>query len=207
MLRKVIFYLCCAVLLSLIRAEARSPSEHGHLKNADPTQMRSSSNIVNLKLPDVELVNQDGEENRFMTDIIGDKLAAVTFTFTTCTTLCQALDGVFSRLQSKIGSHLGKDTVLITLSVDPVNDIPPRLKAYAQKWKARPGWTFLTGEKETVNQLLKAMEVYTPNINDHPPTVFVVDGKKEKWTRLYGLSTPEMILEVLDNYRVDRIKG
>ena len=74
----------------------------------------------------------------------------------------------------------------------------------AEELDAKPGWTFLTGEKDTVNDLLKALEVYAPNIWDHPPTVFVVDGRRGVWTRLYGFPSPDKIVEVLDRYRAAR---
>jgi hypothetical protein len=54
-----------------------------------------------------------------------------------------------------------------------------------------------------VNRLLKALGVYTPNINDHPPTVFVVDGRRNVWTRLYGFPKPATITAILDDYARD----
>jgi len=155
-------------------------------------------------IPDTRLVNQDGEDVRFLTDVIGDRLAAVTFTFTTCHTICPRLDGIFRSLQEKIAVDLDRDTVLVTLSVDPANDIPERLKAHAEMLEARSGWSFLTGNKERVNDLLKALEVYTPDIYEHPPTVFVVDGRRTEWTRLSGFPSPDKLVEVLARYRQAR---
>jgi protein SCO1/2 len=94
--------------------------------------------------------------------------------------------------------------MLVSVTVDPTNDIPERLKAHAEKLDAKPGWRFLTGDKETVNGLLKALEVYAPNILDHPPTVFVVDGSRGIWTRLNGFPSPEKIAEGLNQYRAAR---
>lgn len=164
----------------------------------------ASSNVVDLDIPDVELVDQDNHRGRFVSDVIGDRLAAVTFTFTDCTTICPVLDGIFLGLQDKLADDLGGDSILVSVTVDPANDIPQRLKARAEELDAKPGWTFLTGEKDTVNDLLKALEVYAPNIWDHPPTVFVVDGRRGVWTRLYGFPSPDKIVAVLDGYRAAR---
>ncbi|MDH3817077.1 MAG: SCO family protein [Myxococcales bacterium] len=171
---------------------------------AAPHPAAASSNVVDLDVPDVELVDQNNKRSRFVSDVIGDRLAAVTFTFTNCTTICPVLDGIFLGLQDEIADDLGRDSVLVSVSVDPANDIPQRLKAHAEELDAKPGWTFLTGEKDTVNGLLKALEVYAPNIWDHPPTVFVVDGRRGVWTRLYGFPSPDKIVEVLDRYRTAR---
>jgi protein SCO1/2 len=167
---------------------------------AEPT----APNVVELDVPDAELLDQDGEPGKFVSSRIGDNIAAVTFTFTHCTTICPTLDGIFKRLQDDVADDLGEDVVMLTLSVDPVNDIPERLKQRADKLEAQEGWTFLTGEKDVVNNLLRALEVYTPNITEHPPTVFVVDGRRGVWTRLTGFPQPAKIVEVMNGYRAAR---
>ena len=93
------------------------------------TAVAVAEDVVHQNIPDAELLNQDGESVRFLSDVIGDKLAAITFTFTSCHTICPRLDAIFAKLQEQIADDLGEDTVLVTMSVDPVNDIPERLKA------------------------------------------------------------------------------
>ena len=163
-----------------------------------------STSVVDVDVPDAELVDQDNHRVRFVSEVIGDRLAAVTFTFTNCTTICPVLDGIFLGVQSKIADDLGRDSILVSVTVDPTNDIPERLKAHAGRLDADPAWRFLTGDKDTVNSLLKALEVYAPNILDHPPTVFVVDGSRGVWTRLNGFPSPDKIAQILDQYRSAR---
>ncbi len=154
--------------------------------------------VVKVTVPDLDLTDENGQTRRLLSGFIGDKLAAVTFTYTTCTTVCPVLDGIFQRLQKSLGDRLGADVVLITLTIDPVNDIPQRLKAHAQKLHAAPGWTFLTGTKDNVNRILRGLEVYSPDIFNHPPTVFVVDGSSGVWNRLYGFPSPSVVVGLLD---------
>jgi len=156
------------------------------------------------KVPNVELVDQHGQSGRFVEDFIGDRLAVLTFTFTSCTTVCPVLDGIFSRVQGDLGDRLGKDTVLLTVSIDPETDIPERLLAHAERLRARDGWSFLTGEKSVVDGLLKSMEAFVPDIQSHSPTVLVVDGERGVWTRLYGMPTPARIAELLESYDAAR---
>jgi protein SCO1/2 len=187
MFRKLLFCVCLSVVFVFARVEART-----------------LSNIVNLTVPDLELVNQNGERSRFVSDIIGDNLAAITFTYTTCTTVCPVLDSIFQQVQKRLGDQLGKETVLITMSVDPATDIPQRLKAHSEKLDAKPGWYFLTGEKPKVNRVLKALEVYTPDFYNHPPTVLIVDGKRNVWSRINGFPFTARVEKVLDEFRAAR---
>ncbi len=168
---------------------------------ATPTFVHGAASVVDLDVPDLELTDQNGQSGKFVSDFIGERTVALTFTYTSCGTICPVLDGIFKDLQSKIAADLGHGVALITVSIDPVNDIPPRLKAHAEKIGAGPGWSFLTGEKETVSRLLKSLEVYSPDIFNHPPTVFVVDGRRGLWNRLNGFPSPKLLERTLNEYR------
>jgi protein SCO1/2 len=204
--------ICLVLALSLaLHAQVKQDDSHagqaahaGHAGQAGHAGSQGGSNVVDFDVPDVMLLDQEGAPGRFVSDRIGDRLAAVSFTFTDCTTICPLLDGVFLGLQDEIADQLGQGTVLLTVSIDPVRDIPERLKQHAANLQARPGWSFLTGEKQTVNSLLKALEVWASDIWNHPPTVFVVDGRRHVWTRLSGFPEPEKIVEVLDRYQTAR---
>ncbi len=169
-----------------------------------PAKLHAASSVVDLKVPDLELTNQDGVSGHFVSDIIGDKLTAITFTYTTCTTICPVLDGIFKNVQTKIGEDLGGEVQLVTISIDPTTDIPARLKEHAEKLGAGPGWICLTGDKEKVNSVLKGLEMYSPDIFNHPPAVFIVDGRRGVWSRLSGFPSPKLIHKALDEYRSAR---
>ncbi len=165
-----------------------------------PVSGHAAASIVNIKVPDLELINQDGEPGRLVSDIIGDKIAAITFTYTSCTTICPILDGIFKSVQTRLGDVLGREVFLITISIDPANDIPPRLKARAEKLGAKPGWNFFTGERETVHRVLKGFEVFTPDIYNHPPAVIIVDGRRDIWSRMSGFPSPKLIEKTLNEH-------
>jgi len=156
--------------------------------------------FVNVTLRDLEVLNQDGKRLQFKSGAIGDRIVALTFTYTNCTTICPVLDSIFVRLQDLVGPNLGKDVALLTLSIDPVNDSPARLKQHAAKLKAKPGWTFLTGKKTDIDNILKGLDVYAPDIYDHPPAVFVGDAKKNVWKRLYGFPSAEKIMAMIKEF-------
>jgi protein SCO1/2 len=157
-----------------------------------------------VKLHDLELLDQDGKTRRFKSDVIGDRLVAITFTYTTCTTICPILDSIFVTLQKKLGARLGKDIHLITMSIDPVNDIPKRLKAYARKLGAQPGWTFMTGSKVNMDKVLVGLDMYSPDIYNHPPSIIVGDGKTGTWQRFYGFPSADKILASLNELQKAR---
>src|SRR3982751_6295679 len=98
----------------------------------------------NLFVPDVSLQTQDGRQVSFYRDLVKGKVVAIDFVFTTCHSICPRRVRTFSQVQDLVGNRLAKDVFLISVSVDPDNDTPSRLKSWAAGFGARPGWTLVT---------------------------------------------------------------
>jgi len=149
-------------------------------------------------LPDLELVDQDGRTVHLYTDLVKGRVAALSFIFTTCTTICPLIGANLGRLQTELDQSLGDDIALISVSVDSVTDTPQRMKAWGAQFGAKPGWELLTGAKEAVDQLLKAAGVFTPDIQSHSPFLVLVNGRTGDWTRVNAIETPpSKVAEIL----------
>ena len=159
-----------------------------------------------MMIPDVAVLDQDGKELHFYTDLIKGKTVAINFIFTNCTTICPPLAATFARLQKEMGDKVGKDVHLISISVDPLTDTPERLKAWGAKFKAGPGWTFVTGEKQEVDKLLNALGAAVSKREDHTPAVIIGNDSKGVWTRTYGLAKISQILGVIQNVMEGRVE-
>jgi protein SCO1/2 len=146
-----------------------------------------------LQIPDVVLVDQDARKVRFLSDVVQGRVVAINFIFTTCTTICPPLGANFARLRQLLGSRAGTSVQLISVSVDPANDTPERLRAWAAKFGAGRGWTLLTGPKPEVNRLLRALQSYTPNFTDHSPLILIGNAATGTWERTSGLAPAAQI--------------
>ena len=153
--------------------------------------------VSDLDIPDVAVLDQDGTPKRFYTDLVKDKVVAVNFVFTTCTTICPPMGANFAKLQKLLGERAGRDVHLISVSVDPATDTPERMKAWGQKFGAGPGWTLVTGDREEITRLLKSLGVYTANISDHSPLVLMGNDARHQWTRAYGLAAPAKLADLI----------
>jgi protein SCO1/2 len=159
---------------------------------------------TSVKLQDFILADQDGRKVKFARDVIGDRIVVIDTFYTTCGQICPILSAIFMGLQDLLGNRQGKDVVLVSLTVDPVTDIPPRLKEYADSWNARPGWVFLTGEKRRVDEVLEGLGLYAADYTAHPAMILVGDGLSDKWTRYYGFASPEQIMERIEELSAER---
>jgi cytochrome oxidase Cu insertion factor (SCO1/SenC/PrrC family) len=161
---------------------------------ATPTPARNK-----MSIPDVEVLDQHGNALHFYTDLIKGKTVAINFIFTNCTTICPPLAATFARLQKEMGDKVGKDVHLISISVDPLTDTPERLKAWGAKFKAGPGWTFVTGEKQEMDKLLNALGAAVSKREDHTPALIIGNDAKGVWTRTYGLAKINQIVGVIQD--------
>ena len=158
-----------------------------------------------MEIPDVELLDQDGRKVRFYSDLVKGRTVAVNFIFTTCTTVCPPLGATFARVQRELGDRAGRDVHLISVSVDPVTDTPERLKAWGEKFKAGPGWTFVTGPQPQVGELLRALGASADKREDHTPNVVVGNDAAGQWTRVYGLAASSKLVETINDAAEGRL--
>jgi len=146
-------------------------------------------------VPDVTLVNQDGEKVRLKTLLNARKVAMVDFIFTTCTTICPVLSAGFANFQRKVGPDL-ENVQLISISIDPEHDTPKRLREYLKRYNAKPGWEFLTGSRGDIEKVVRALDAYTPDKMTHMPLALLYSSADKGWVRIFGLvGTSDLIGE------------
>jgi protein SCO1 len=170
--------------------------EH-HMATAAPAP--SAAKVV---LRGEKLVDASGKRVGLAKDVIADRIAVVNFIYTNCTTVCPVTSATFQQLQGRLGASLGKDVVLVSISVDPLRDTPERLLAYSGRYEARAGWAWLTGTKFDVDAVLKGFGAYTPNFEDHPAMVLV--GDAGGWTRFIGFPSVDQLLARVQTLRAAR---
>lgn len=188
----------CKMALRLAKVETPAAVEKPAIeKPAEAPQTGAVGGNRKMTIPDVAVLDQHGNELHFYRDLIKDKTVAINFIFTNCTTICPPLAATFQRVQREMGDKVGKDIHFISISVDPLTDTPERLKAWGAKFKAGPGWTFVTGGKEEMDQLLNALGAAVSKREDHTPAMIIGNDAKGVWTRTYGLAKTSQIVGLI----------
>jgi protein SCO1/2 len=142
---------------------------------------------VELEIPAVTLINQDGDTVDFQAQLLTDKPVFVDFIFATCTTICPVLSAGYSNIQRKLDDS--QDRVhLVSITIDPEHDGPEELATYLQRYRAQPGWDFLTGTREDIDLVMKAFDAFVPDKMSHRPLMFIRSPNNGKWVRLYGFA-------------------
>lgn len=108
-------------------------------------------------LPNVELQTQDGKTVHFYDDLVKDKIVTLNFFYAKCEGICPTVTANLARVQNILGEHVGQDVFMNSISLKPEHDTPAVLKEYAQMFKAKPGWTFLTGKPDDIERLRRSL--------------------------------------------------
>lgn len=152
---------------------------------------------------DLKLVNHQGKEVRFFSDVLKDKVVLINFIFTHCEDTCPLHTRKLAMVQKLLGDHIGRDIFLVSISVDPRYDTPQVLKEYAQEYRARDGWTFLTGDKSHVDWVIYRLGQYNKDHKAHSPLFFLANVKKGRWNLVRGDTPPTVLAEQLRHLLTD----
>ncbi len=180
---------CAAFALCIT---ARAGAHDHHMMAAEPPADESLSQAP-VKVPDLEVLTQDGRKVHFYRDLVKGRTVAVNFIYTTCTAICSPMTANMREVQQLLGSAAAGKVEIISITIDPKLDTPSALKAFAQKFEAGPGWTFVTASPATIAKLQKGFAVSMSRKEDHTPLVIIGNDATGKWTRKFGLAHPEVI--------------
>ena len=152
-------------------------------KAAEKSYVRT---IERYTVPDVILVNQDSVKVPLKELLQSNKPVILDFIFGTCTTICPILSTSFINLQNKLGDA-SQNVHLVSITIDPEHDSPRVMKEYLKRYRAKPGWDFLTGSRADIDKVMNAFDAYVPNKMSHLPLTLIHSPKDGKWIRIYGL--------------------
>jgi protein SCO1/2 len=153
---------------------------------------------------DVELVDQDGKTMRLYSDLLKGKVVVINSFYAAEHDTCAAMFRNLEKLQAALGDHVGKDIFFISITVDPLTDTPPRLNTFAQKFHARPGWSFLTGKKENIDFALSKLGMYVENREDHLMILIVGNEPAGLWKKAFALAKIEDLVKIVEASLVNK---
>lgn len=147
---------------------------------------------------DTTLVDQDGKQVRFYTDVLKGKVVLIHFIFTSCTDACPAMVQKMLGAKAELGPEFAKDMRYVSISIDPQRDTPAELRKFAQRMGAVDReWVFLTGNQEDVDLVVKKLGAYTGEVENHSTVMIAGNVKADRWRKLGPTVSPKGIAQHL----------
>jgi protein SCO1/2 len=150
--------------------------------------------IASYEIPDVTVLDANGERLNLRSVLDSDKPVLLNFIFTSCMAICPVLTATFAQTQERLGSEADK-VRMISISIDPEQDTPVILKKYAEKFHAGPHWRFLTGNLPDIVAVQKAFAAYRGNKMNHAALTLLRNGQDQPWVRLEGFASAAQLLD------------
>lgn len=189
-LRSSMLARCVATVALLCGAGA---SAQGHVEGQARRGADVTLTSVQYEIPNLQLVRQDGEPVSLRKEMDDGRPVVLNFIFTTCGSICPLMSQVFGEFQRKLGTESAQ-VHLMSISIDPEQDTPERLREYAGRFGAGPGWQYYTGTIAASLSAQQAFNVYRGDKMSHTPVTLLRAAPGQPWLRLDGFVTPDQLL-------------
>lgn len=128
------------------------------------------------EVPPFSFIDRHGKP--FTEKNVEGKIVVADFFFTRCTTICPRMSINMQQLQLKLDDEAYKDVVFLSHTVDPENDTPEVLDAYANDLEADPvRWKFLTGHAPDIYRMGNTGYLLSALEDSTSAEQFVHDGR------------------------------
>jgi protein SCO1/2 len=182
-----------AMLGSAFAAMPEAPMAGHEQHQAAANNKNLKVSTVDYKMPDVMLVRDDGKKVAIVKELDDGRPVLMNFIYTTCPGICPIMSQTFSQLQDRLGADKAK-VHMISVSIDPEEDTPPRLREYAKKFSAGPQWQHYTGTVAASVAMQKAFNAYRGDKMNHDPLTLMRAAPGKPWVRVDGFASAADLL-------------
>ncbi len=172
-----------------------APDPHGEHHQMSPGTTRI---LAEYTLPQVKLVRADGKTVSLPEELNDGRPVVLNFIFTTCTTICPLMSQTFARLDKMLGAERNK-VHLVSITIDPEEDTPARLRDYARRFGAGPEWQYYTGTVQAIRATEMAFGLNIGNKMTHTPLTLLRFAPGKPWIRINGFATADDLLWEIRN--------
>ncbi len=176
--RSTFLYLCALLpaAIGLRTAEAHSTrSRKGEVRDAKTSakaegvsrrsRIRNRAYRRNVKVsdrfPNILLYTQHSRPVRFYEDLVKNKTVIIDFMYTTCDDDCPVKTANLVNVHKLLGSRVGQDMLMLSISLEGKRDTPEALRGYAKRYGGvKRGWLYLTGDYDEIEVLRYSLGVY-----------------------------------------------
>lgn len=117
--------------------------------------------------PNVTLTNHLGQPVKFYDDLLKNKLVIINMMYAQCSDgVCPISTYNLKKVANELGSAMGTEVHIYSLSLDAIHDTPKVLAKYADENKIGKGWQLLTGDYDDIELLRRRLGFF-----DHDPIV------------------------------------
>ncbi|MDX1914359.1 MAG: SCO family protein [Methylophilus sp.] len=111
------------------------------------------------------------------------KVILFNFIYTQCSTVCPVQTKQLIEIQKSFPAEVKQQVQFVSVSLDPLNDTPKKLKAYAKKMQVDfSSWTLITGKPEDIQHITEQLSLFgNPAANQNKTVVRPNNHTTQLW--------------------------
>ncbi len=133
--------------------------------------------------PNITVLTHAGRSVPFYDDLIKGRLVVISFIYTSCRDLCPLITARMAQVQERLGAVVGKDIFFLSISIDPDNDTPEKLKEHAEAFRVGPGWEFITGKRADMELIRRKLGERSRYLGEHGAEIILGNDREGVWAR------------------------
>lgn len=155
--------------------------------------------------PNVTLTTHEGKTVKFYDDLVRGKIVAFNMMYVRCKDTCPLTTANLVRVQELLGERVGRDVFMYSITLQPEVDTPSDLRKYAELFKVRPGWLFLTGKPGDIQRVRTRLGFSDPDpkvdrkIFSHTGVMRIGNDNYERWSMSPAMAAPEQIVATINH--------
>ena len=153
--------------------------------------------------PNTLVQTHEGKKLRFYDDVVHGKVVVFNMMYSVCTGICPGNTANLLQVQQALGSRLGKDIFMVSMTLQPELDTPQALQDYVKSYGIKPGWTFLTGQPKEMDAIRRKLGFFNddPKIDsdlaNHTGMVRIGNEALDRWFMMPALSPPKQLARAI----------
>jgi protein SCO1 len=149
-----------------------------------------------LLVPDLRLTGADGRALSLKSALLGH-VTALQLMFTGCNATCPIQGAVFGSVQQRLAGA-GAGLRLFSVSIDPLGDDPPALRAWLRRFEADSRrWSAGILHPEDVDRFQDFTRGRARGADRHTPQVYLFNRRAELIFRTLDLPSAEQIVDLM----------
>ncbi|UCH47059.1 MAG: SCO family protein [Betaproteobacteria bacterium] len=169
-----------------------------HAQGVTPQLIAERDATAREYFTDTVLMTHTGKSVRFYSDTMKGKVVLINFIYTSCGDACPMITAKLMQAQKEVGELFGTEVRFISISIDPLNDTPAALSAFAKKMDvSHPEWLFLTGEQRNVDYVVAKLGAYTEEVPNHFIGMIMGSAQQARWKKVRPDAPPQAIAQEL----------
>ena len=188
----------CALLLALTASTAFAHEGHeshgaGSVEQSPPAREIAIEDPAQSYFTNYPVVNQDDRTLRFYSDLLEGKVVLLSFFYTSCPDFCPLMMDKLARVRDLLEPEERDVIRFVSISVDPEQDTPARLRAFAERFEVGPGWDLISGAPASLDEITTRLGQYADDKQAHTTLLLAGNVPQRRWMKLRP-DTPEPLI-------------